>query len=93
MFGDLNINYKSRNTQPFKLLKEIERDFGLKQLINNPTRVTSTSSTIIDLILTDCDQISSSGVLEVYISDHLPIFYVRKKTRGHNPKKVIKGRS
>ena len=23
--GDLNINYKSRNTQPFKLLKEIER--------------------------------------------------------------------
>ena len=91
--GDLNINYNTRNTSPFKLLKEIERDFGLKQLITKPTRITPTSSTPIDLILTDSNNIMSSGVLDICISDHLPIFYIRKKTREHNPKKKVKGRS
>ena len=93
VMGDLNINYKTRNTAPFKMLKEIERDFGLKQLIVDPTRVTQYSTTLIDLMLTDCDHVSSSGVLDLSISDHLPIFYVRKKTREHNPKKIIHGRS
>ena len=93
VLGDLNINYKNRNTQPFKLLKEIERDFGLKQLIDKPTRITSTTSTTIDLILTDSNYISSSGVLDICISDHLPIYCLKKKAREHNPKKVVKGRS
>ena len=38
VIGDLNINYKTTNTTPFRLLKEIERDFGSKQLITAPTR-------------------------------------------------------
>ena len=93
VLGDLNVNYKNRNSAPFKLLKEIERDFGLRQLIEKQTRITLTLSTIIDLILTDCPHVSKSGTLDIYISDHLPIYYVRKKARECNPKKTIFGRS
>ena len=93
LMGDLNINYKNRNSASFKLFKEIERDFGLRQLITNPTRITTKSSTLIDIILTDCDCVSASGVLDICISDHLPVYYVKKKPREHNPKKVIYGRS
>ena len=93
VMGDLNVNYLTQNTSPFKMLKEIERDFGLKQLITEPTRVTQNSSTLIDLMLTDCDQVSTSGVLDINISDHLPIFYVRKKSREKTPKKIVYGRS
>ena len=93
IMGDLNINHKNRNCLPFRLLKEIERDFGLKQLINQATRITRNSSTLIDIMLTDCNQVSNSGILDIYISDHLPIYYVRKKGRERNPKKVIGGRS
>ena len=93
VMGDLNVNYKNRNSSHFKLLKEIERDFGLKQLINDPTRVTPKSSTLIDLILTDCVHVIAAGVLDISISDHLPIYYVKKKPRECNPKKVTYGRS
>ena len=65
LMGDLNINYKNRNSTSFKLLKEIEQDFGLKQLIKDPTRITLKSSTLIDLILTDCTCVSVSGVLDM----------------------------
>ena len=93
VMGDLNINYKNRNSAPFKLLKEIECDFGLKQLIETGTRITSQSATVIDLILTDCVHVSDSGVLNIYISDHLPVYYVRKKSRERNTKKMVTGRS
>ena len=93
VMGDLNIDYKTRNSTSFKLLKEIERDFGLRQLIKDPSRITVRSSTLIDLMLTDCMHVSTSVVFDICISDHLPIYYVRKKPRERNPKKVIYGRS
>ena len=75
------------------MLKEIERDFGLKQLITNPTRITQNTSTLIDIKLSNCDHVVASGELDISISDHLPIFYVKKKMRENNPKKTIYGRS
>ena len=47
----------------------------------------------VTLILTDCNHISSSGELDICISDHLPIYCIKKKAQEHNPKKAIKGRS
>ena len=45
--------------------------YGLQQLISEPTRITPTSSTLIDLIYTNCaDKIACSGVCHVVISDH-----------------------
>ena len=81
IMGDFNINYKLRHSHPYKLIKEIEQDFGLKQLINEDTRITSRSSTLIDLILTDCQYIEDSGVLNICISDHCAVYMVKKKPR------------
>ena len=81
IMGDFNINYKLRHTHPFKLIKELERDFGLRQLIGQDTRITARSSTLIDLILTDCENVFDSGVLNICISDHCAIYMVKKKTR------------
>ena len=69
--------------------------FSLKQLIKEPTRITSSSSTLIDHILTNSTQkISQSGVIDTTLSDHQMVYCTRKalrmKTHAH---KKIKCRS
>ena len=45
--------------------------FGLKQLINVPTRTTTSSSTIIDDILARYpERVTQCGVIYVSLSDH-----------------------
>ena len=69
--------------------------FGLKQLMESPTRITCSSSSFIDHILTSFpDRVAQQGVLNVGLSDHQLIYCTRKITRikrgGH---KRIKSRS
>jgi len=53
---------------------------------NDPTRITPTSASVIDLVLSsNKDKIS----LQYGISDHLPIFMTRKSVKGQFKKKVI----
>ena len=55
---------------------------GLTQIINNATRITETTSSLLDHILTNSkDKISQSGVIDIGISDHQMIFCTRKKFR------------
>ena len=63
--------------------------YGLKQLINCPTRITCNTSTLIDHILTNAqDNISQSVVINTAISDHNMIYCTRKtlKTKYKNQK-------
>ena len=56
--------------------------FGLKQLIEVPTRVTCSSSTIIDHILASFpNRVSQQGVIDVGLSDHQIIYCTRKISR------------
>ena len=56
--------------------------FGLKQLIESPTWITCSSSSIIDHILASFpDKVSQQGILNVGLSDHQLIFCTRKITR------------
>ena len=53
--------------------------FDLKQLIEVPTRVTCSSSAIIDYIVANFpDRVSQQGVIDVGLSDHQIIYYTRK---------------
>ena len=53
--------------------------FSFEQLINEPTRVTPSSSTIIDHIATtSASNIIQAGVVETSMSDHFMVFCVRK---------------
>ncbi|CAH3164484.1 unnamed protein product [Pocillopora meandrina] len=91
LLGDLNCNLPSptpdENTH--RLLEISDLD-GLKQLINEPTRVTESSSTLIDLIYTIyVDRVGCSGVSRIAISDHSLVYVYRKissdlPSKGHS---------
>ena len=52
---------------------------SLYQLIDSPTRITNTSSTLIDVIFTNCqNNIVSAGVSHVSLSDHGLVYAFRK---------------
>ena len=98
ILGDININLlHSGLTVPMGIKKY--RDFcaiqGLTQIIKNATRITETTSNLLDHILTNSiDKISQSGIIDVGISDHQLIFCTRKITKAKTgQKKFIKIRS
>lgn len=80
IMGDLNINYSDKRCKHVKLLKVLEKQFGLNQLIKEPTRVTDQKTTI-DLCLTNMENISHSCTLCYFLSDHFLIFVVKKKQK------------
>ena len=60
-------------------LMSISDVYGLQKLITEPTWVTPTSSTLINIIYTNCpDKIICSEVCHVSISDHTMVFAFRK---------------
>ena len=71
--------FKKKDTTNYRAFVNLCRSASLTQLIQSPTRVTSSSATIIDLILvTDQERIVNSGVAKSSISDHDIIFLTRK---------------
>ena len=80
IMGDLNCDIikcpPEAHTRRLQFLSSL---YQYRQLINEPTRVTRTSATLIDLILTNKEEnISKSGVIHLGISDHSLVFAVRK---------------
>ena len=49
LMGDMNFNMASMSDTNSRLLSDITDQYGLHQLINEPTRVTDTTSTLRDL--------------------------------------------
>ena len=98
ILGDLNLNliFEGRRIpNGIKRYREFCALHGLKQIIDSPTRVTKTSSTILDHILTNSkDKISQFGVIDVGLSDHQLIYCTRKTVKPkYNTKTRIKYRS
>ena len=91
--GDLNVNYNLRHTPAFKLLKDFERDFNFSQIIKAPTRHSKTNASCLDLIFTDMNYIFSSGTLDVAVSDHLPVFLIKKKQKLKSTFTFVEARS
>ena len=62
-------------------LRDLLEVYGLKNLIKSPTRIGKTSSTLLDLILTNnTRRVFSSGVVDADISDHSLIYTILKTT-------------
>ena len=60
-------------------IKSLYDLYQLSQLIDKPTRVTMTTSSLIDHIVTNTpEKISDSGVIHTGISDHSLVFAIRK---------------
>ena len=79
ILGDLNCDMlKTGSAVPTKKLKSYEL-YQLSQLIDEATRVTMTSASPIDHIITNKpEKISDSGVIHTGISDHSVVFAIRK---------------
>ncbi|XP_068707785.1 uncharacterized protein [Montipora foliosa] len=90
LLGDLNCNMAaSQFDSDTRKLLTITDVYGLQQLITEPTRITETSATLIDLIFTNCpDKVLCSGVRHIGISDHSMVYVYRKlaingQSKGH----------
>ena len=98
IMGDFNVNTLphirgSLSVQEFKNIFAANYCFPL---INKPTRLTSTSSSLIDNIYSTMPALANgcdSGILEISISDHYGIFTVDKNTTILEEKTETKKRS
>lgn len=70
------------------------RSFGLTQRINESTRITNTSQTIIDIIFVNNEhRIINSGVIPISISDHSFVYCSLKSGLRKATPKIIEYRS
>jgi hypothetical protein len=74
LMGDFNCNMLRPGSHTEKLAM-VMSEYGMKQMICDPTRVTQTSDTMIDLLFcSNSDEIIQSGCLELGMSDHEMIY-------------------
>ena len=93
IMGDFNIDYLVKdNLQKYRDVN-IETKYNLYQLITSHTRITQHTATLLDWIYSDSQYISNSGTINLNISDHLPVFLVRKKVSNVIEKHTTTGRS
>ena len=82
ILGDLNCNMLKTNNDsniPTKKIKSLYELNQLTQLIDEAARITPTTTSLIDHIVTNMpEKISDSGVIHTGISDHSLVFAIRK---------------
>ena len=94
ILGDLNSDLLPINNcrdSNVRLLKSLIEVFQLTQLITEPTRVTETSKTLLDVIITNKpEKIVTSGTTNLGTSDHDLVYAIRKisKHGGAKPKYI-----
>ena len=82
--GDYNIdllNPARHNTEKFI---NVLQSNGFYPHINQPTRISNESQTLIDNIFSNVYQSSINGIIYSDISDHLPIFVICKQFSYQN---------
>ena len=76
ILGDLNCNVM-KDCPENTALGNFMFEMNLNQLIITPTRITDTSESLIDVIITSASHlVNESGVIDTIISDHLPVYAV-----------------
>ena len=80
LMGDFNVNLLNYDSDgKVKDFIDFLTSFGLFALITKPTRITSSTSTLIDNIFTNCIQDTfECGIFCTDFSDHMPIFSINK---------------
>lgn len=86
ILGDLNCNilHPDKGSREGRALLDLMIKYNLTNLIREPTRVSATSSTLIDVILTNRPlSFLTSGTLDLGLSDHHLVYAV---SRSHCPR-------
>ena len=94
IMGDLNLDRLKPDRKEGKILIDLEEVHGLECIITEPTRVTTSSATLLDVILTNnCQLFRTSGVFNPEISDHCLIYGLMKEKIQQHRSKVVTFRS
>ena len=97
LMGDINYNcYDVTKNEyiPHTKIRTLEAMFQLSQIIREPTRISSSASTLIDIVLcSDSLQPISSQVLNISLSDHYALFVTFPFTKNKKTAKIIKRRN
>ena len=83
LIGDFNIDYKNDKLPINKAIRGFATNHGIKQIIEQPTRYSNKSSTIIDLAFTNIKYCEKSGVWNYNLSDHKLIYLVKNKAKKY----------
>ena len=76
--GDFNYNLLELNNNTTLRFLTSMNTFSIHPLITKPTRITDTSATLLDNIFIRNPLEYTAGLLNIDISDHLPIFLVKQ---------------
>ena len=86
ILGDLNCNLLNPTDSGSTALKAFCSLFNLTQLISKPTRVTQSTKSLLDVLITSNDQlVTKSGVFQTSISDH-DVVYANLRLKKQPPK-------
>ena len=92
--GNLNLDKVRPDRREGKILLDLEEVHDLQCLITKPTRITKTSETLPDVILTTKPEIfRQCGVINPEISDHHLIYDLFSKSMYKHKRKIISVRS
>lgn len=89
--GDFNIDISNKKNKKGLELKNLGNLFGLKQMVNDKSRVTRTSETLIDLVFTNNKKITADVIDNVKISDHstIHVYYPINEQMKSNKKELV----
>ena len=93
IIGDLNADASKDNLSPANNIKQFAAEHSLQQVIDRPTRFSKHNKTTIDLAFTNIKHCTGSGTLNYNISDHKPIYILKKKIRNDETTTSHWGRS
>ena len=92
--GDLNLDRLKPESREGRILADLEEVHGLQCLITKPTRITPTSETLLDVILTNKPNLfRTSGSFNPEIRDHHLIYGILKQSSLQHRRKTITFRS
>ena len=93
IIGDLNLDCTDKQSDSYKTVNGICEELSITNLIQSPTRITYRHSAILDIILTNVTNIYKSGVINYNITDHLPVFMIKKRQKIQHKKRYVLGRT
>lgn len=82
--GDLNWNFYDKNCPGYKWINIISDEFDIVQHIRKPTRITLKSGSIIDLMLSNINNVYKAGCIDFMVSDHHPTYLIKKRDHVTN---------
>ena len=93
IMGDFNADAKDDKLPPARIIKQFEAENTLQQVIAKATRYSRKKNTTIDLAFTNMKHCTGSGTINYNISDHKPIYVIKKKIRNDETKTTKWARS